>query len=146
MTAMNRRHVLGGFGIAALASLGAVGMAVHSGGQATAMRGILERLLGPFIMTDDAFEQFVGDFTTAHRALGPAEADLLHALEIVGPVRGLVGLRPELAAKLESLDRKLLTEFTLATELTAMPDGAQLAYRGLFNDYPCTNPYARLSQ
>jgi hypothetical protein len=145
MTAIDRRRLLSGIAAATLAGMGAAGVAIHAGGQAAAMRASLERLLGPFFMDNDAFEQFATDYVRTYRAMGPAEADVLHLLEILGPVRTMVQLEPHTATKLETFDRRLLTEFTLATQLTDNPNGAHLSYNGLFAANPCSNPYAQLT-
>lgn len=144
MSRISRRTALAGLGAIGVAGSGALALFMTAGGQTEAMRAILHRLVGPFTMADADFTRFAQDFEKQHRAMGALEADMLRVFETAGPVRDLTRLRPAVAARLESFDRKLLTEFALATGLTGTPPAAPLEYRGLFAANPCTNPFAHL--
>jgi len=145
MSRISRRTVLAGIGVAGVAGSGGIALFMTAGGRTEAMRAILHRLVGPFTMADAEFARFAQDFEKAYRAMGALEADMLRLFETAGPVRDLTRLRPSVSARLESFDRKLLTEFALATGLTGTPPAAPLEYRGLFAANPCTNPFAHLA-
>lgn len=142
---ISRRSVLAGIGIAGLGGVGALAVFAGTGDQRDAIWAILHRLVGPFTMADADFNRFVTDFSVGTRELKSTEADMLRLLEVVPGAQALAHLDHGLAARSAAFDRKLLTEFALATGLDGFGKGGQLEYRGLFRDNPCTNPFAQFT-
>ena len=145
MMHIHRRALLASAGVTALALASGLEIARRSGGLPEALHGILERLLGPFAMQDSAFHRFVEDFQAAGINLSAFEADVIRLIESADAIRASADLYPEMARKLDILERKTLTEFALATGIQSAPDNNELNYLGLFAAGACNNPYARLS-
>lgn len=138
---LTRRRLLAAAFVAGIA--GATGGFMAVSDRNGVVRTVLHRLLGPFEMPDADFDAFVNDL--AGKAPLPAswEADALTIVEHVP--EGVLGriLPAKLNARRETMERAVLAEFMLATNLQAMPGGATLHYQGLFGDRACTNPFAR---
>lgn len=144
MTGISRRTALAGIGVAGIGLTGGLAGFVASSDGADAMRAILHRLVGPFTMSDSDFALFVKDYSARHGRLGHMEAGALRLLETVGGARRLALQQSGIAERFDTFDRKLLTEFVLATGHDGSADPGHLEYHGLFADNPCSNPFAQL--
>ncbi|AOR78992.1 hypothetical protein NRB_18970 [Novosphingobium sp. 11B] len=144
MTEITRRTALAGIGIAGVGITGGVAGLVARGGSGAALRAVLHRLAGPFTMSDADFALFAKDFGARHGYLGYMEAGALHLLEVFGGARWFALRQPGIAERFDAFDRKLLTEFVLATRHDGSDDPGHLEYHGLFADNPCSNPFAQL--
>lgn len=142
---LSRRNVLAALAIAGVGGAGGLALFTGTGGEPDAIRAILHRLIGPFTMAEADFNRFVTDFAAGNRALKPMEADTLRLLEAVPGAQALAEIAPGFAHQVATFDRKLLTEFALATGLDGPGNAGQLEYRGLFRDNPCSNPFAQLT-
>ncbi|MFT4056785.1 MAG: hypothetical protein QM681_19930 [Novosphingobium sp.] len=144
MSRISRRTALASIGIAGIGITGGLAGFVAGSDGADAMRAVLHRLIGPFTMSEADFALFAKDYGARYGHLGHLEAGTLRLLETVGGARRLALQQPGVGERFDAFDRKLLTEFVLATGHDGSADPGHLEYRGLFADNPCSNPFAQL--
>lgn len=138
---LTRRRLLAAAFVAGIA--GATGGFMAVADRNGVVRTILHRLLGPFEIPDADFDAFVGDLAGQAPLPDSWEADALTIIEHL-PEGVMGGLLPaHIDDRRVMMERAVLAEFMLATDIQALPKGANLRYRGLFSSRPCVNPFAR---
>jgi hypothetical protein len=113
------------------------------------LRDTLHRLVGRFEMAPDQFAAFAQDFRAAYYELDTIKALPFRASERLGAAPVVERLAPHaVLSKLEAFERRLLTDFTMATDYLSLQaddptrDATPVSYFGLQG---CSNPFANLA-
>ncbi|MEZ0497952.1 hypothetical protein [Sphingomonas sp. IW22] len=138
MPGLTRRQsivALAGSGLAA----GAFGFGLY-GDEQGLVRAILDRVIGPFRMSDDDFTAFFDDLSADSSPVDRAKFTVYRAVSAIGTDE-LPGEPMRLSERVEVYERKVVTQFITRTDYARIdPRTDPVSFIGA---NPCSSPFAQ---